>query len=149
MNTKSYLLYILLFLSSSAYGIDKTFTYSCPDDIAVEVKGAIDSWNHAVNGIFQAKRVDKDATITVKEVRKICGGFRGWTDVESDDHIEIQIVKDCKHRDVVVMHEFGHAFGLGHTKDSNSIMYYKAKDEPILSPDDERRIRRYYGLKAR
>lgn len=133
---------------SSANAIDRTFTYSCPDDCATEVQNAIDLWNQAADGIFHATRVHDDATITFKEVNRIKGGYRGLTETGwSGKHIQIKIVTDCEHRDVVIMHEIGHAFGLKHTQDTNSVMFHSAKDEPILSEDDIHQIRKRYGLK--
>lgn len=125
----------------SAFALDRNFTYQCDDSMADMVATAISTWNKAAGQRFHATRVDRGADVVVVEVKEISGGFRGWTDIENDQ-TRIQIVRDCDHKDAVILHEFGHAFGLKHSQDRKSIMYYAAKAEATLSPEDEWKIRR-------
>lgn len=137
------LILLALILSSSCFALEKTFTYSCPDAIQKQVQYSIECWNKALGGMLHAKRI-KDAVpdIIVTQVQNL-PKYRGLTHTSSTP-ILIEIDQDCDYKTSVILHEFGHAFGLEHTKNMNSIMFHCSKNDPTLSREDEENIRKIW-----
>lgn len=68
-------------------------------------------------------------------VDKWCGSY------DEDTH---RITVNCEPRDVILLHELGHVFGLQHSNDIASIMYHKS----VMRTRDEAAISLIAELKA-
>lgn len=118
-------------------------TYSCSDDDQAALVGALTIWNHVCDGYFTFERVDQDAIISVV-TRDIGYGFDGLT-AQQGYTAKISINTATHDRDAAMLHEVGHAFGMGHSTDHDSVMN-TAVSHQFVNQDDIDGIRSIYGL---
>lgn len=146
---KSILLAVLLacspayaFTTEPGQKLPPHITYYIPDaGLEASFLSGFKQWNDATDNYFDLQKTDDASTavITVESVDSLPSDYVGMT-YATGISASIQIlqpppVNDLYSLDRVVLHEIGHALGLGHSQDTSAVMYFS----PIaneLSIDD-------------
>lgn len=122
-------------------------TYSCPDGISKNVLDSLNIWNSVLDNHFKFSRVDTDAYFQYAIESYLGKNVLGSTTppfAGNDNVTQIKILAGV--RDAIILHETGHALGLWHSLDSNSIMWTSSQLSPWLDQDDIDGIRNLYNL---
>lgn len=124
--------------------LPQTLTYSCPNDIGGKVAAAFTAWNFATDNYFKITRVAEgaDVTITVVDLPKPYNGLA--LPLGRSAFIQIDATRGVAY-DYVIPHELGHAFGLGHSTDTEAIMCATVAGYGVAQ-DDINAIRENYSL---
>lgn len=157
---------IILLITSSAYAFEpssykwstRKITWKADVDLRDLTIQAINTWNgngsnyNPLNSYFEFIEVQEDAQINVVNSIDVqpdrdgeCKQFVLGNEIYK---AEIRIFIKKSSLGTLILHEFGHALGLGHTDIEDAIMCPKFKDYKTLHKDDVEAICKLYNIQV-